>query len=221
MSFVPLNLAIEFDGQVHTQTTGALVAADSTPTWAVYEQGNITPVYTGNMTARSTTGVYFMAGTASAANGFTVGKVYQVKMTAIVSGVTDITVLARFILVPAWTVAGAPKVDAQYFAGQTITAAAGVTMPAAPAAVGSAMTLTSGERDSVADALLNRDMATGTDTGSTTVRTVRQALRFLRNKWGISAGTLTVKKEDDATTSWTGAVTTTAGDPVSQIDPAG
>jgi hypothetical protein len=72
-----------------------------------------------------------------------------------------------------------------------------------------------------ADALLNRDMATGTDSGSSTVRTVRQALRFLRNKWSISAGTLTVCKEDDSTASWTAAVTTTAGDPVSAAAPAG
>jgi hypothetical protein len=41
----------------------------------------------------------------------------------------------------------------------------------------------------VADAILNRDMSTGTDSGSTTVRTVRQALRFLRNKWSISGTT--------------------------------
>ena len=73
----------------------------------------------------------------------------------------------------------------------------------------------------VADAILNRDLATGTDSGSTTVRTVRQALRFLRNRFAIVAGTITVYKEDDATTSWTGAVGTTAGDPVTSIDPAG
>lgn len=94
-------------------------------------------------------------------------------------------------------------------------------LPASPAAVGSAMTLTSGERNSVADALLDRDMSTGTDSGSTTVRTVRQALRAFRNKWSIAAGTLTVYKEDDATTSWTADVTTGASDPVNTIDPAG
>jgi hypothetical protein len=49
-------------------------------------------------------------------------------------------------------------------------------LPASPSAVGSAMTLTAGERTSVADALLDRDMSTGADNGSTTVRTVRQAL---------------------------------------------
>lgn len=82
-------------------------------------------------------------------------------------------------------------------------------------------TLSTAERAAVADALLDRDMSAGVDSGSTTVRTMRQALRFLRNKWTIAAGTLTVKKEDDTATSWTGTVTTTAGDPASQIDPAG
>lgn len=71
-----------------------------------------------------------------------------------------------------------------------------------------------------ADALLNRDLSLGTDSGSPTVRTVRQALRFCRNRWVISGGTLTVYKEDDTTASWTGVVTQTAGDPVSQVDPA-
>jgi hypothetical protein len=81
--------------------------------------------------------------------------------------------------------------------------------------------LTSGERTSIADAILDRDMSTGTDSGSTTVRTMRQALRFLRNKFAIVAGTLTVYKEDDTTASWTAAITTTAGNPVSSSDPAG
>ncbi len=73
-----------------------------------------------------------------------------------------------------------------------------------------------------ADALLDRDMSTGTDSGSPTVRTARQALRFLRNKWAVVAGTLTVRKEDDTTASWTAAVTGTAGaDPVTSVDPAG
>lgn len=94
-------------------------------------------------------------------------------------------------------------------------------LPGSPAAVGSAMALTSGERNSVADALLNRDMSTGTDDGSATVRTVRQALRFLRNKWSISGSTLTVTKEDDTTASWTSVVATTPGaDPVTGSDPA-
>jgi hypothetical protein len=74
----------------------------------------------------------------------------------------------------------------------------------------------------IADGILDRDMATGTDSGSTTVRTVRQALRFLRNKWAVAAGTLTVYKEDDATASWTASVTGDAtADPITGSDPAG
>jgi hypothetical protein len=74
----------------------------------------------------------------------------------------------------------------------------------------------------LADALLNRDMSVGTDSGSTTVRTPRQALRFLRNYWDVSGTTLTVRKEDDATASWTATVSTDSGaDPVTGSNPAG
>ena len=74
----------------------------------------------------------------------------------------------------------------------------------------------------MADALLDRNMATGADNGSPTARTVRQALRFLRNKWTVSAGALTVFKEDDGTTSWTGTVSTDiAAVPIVGNDPAG
>lgn len=90
-------------------------------------------------------------------------------------------------------------------------------LPAAPAAVSDIPTAIQN-----ADALLDRNMATGADNGSTTVRTARQALRFLRNKWAISAGTLTVYKEDDASSSWTSAVSTdVAAEPVIGNDPAG
>ena len=73
----------------------------------------------------------------------------------------------------------------------------------------------------IADAFLDRDMSTGTDSGSATVRTARQALRFLRNKWSIAGTTLTVTKEDDTATSWTSEVTTDgAANPITASDPA-
>jgi hypothetical protein len=104
--------------------------------------------------------------------------------------------------------------------GYALTAAYDPAKTAAQA--GDAMTLTSGERNSVADALLNRDMSVGTDSGSSTFRTPRQALRFLRNKWAISGGTLTVYAEDDATASWTSTPTTDATAlPIISNDPAG
>ncbi len=69
-----------------------------------------------------------------------------------------------------------------------------------------------------ADALLKRDWTAVTGEAA---RSVLNALRFLRNKWGLSGGTLTVTKEDDATTAWTASVTGTAGaDPVTGVDPS-
>lgn len=126
-------------------------------------------------------------------------------------------------------------------AGQTVTAGAGVTFPSsvasptnitagtittattvtngvtlAAAAIDSASLATTG-KTAIADAVLDRDMSVGTDSGTEIVRTPRQALRVLRNKVDIPNGK--VKKEDDATDSWTFAVTTAAGNPVTVVDP--
>ena len=68
----------------------------------------------------------------------------------------------------------------------------------------------------IADGILGRNVSGGSSAG----RTVKQALHFLRNKWSIAGGTLTVTDTDDTTASWTAAVSTTAGNPVSTVDPA-
>lgn len=73
--------------------------------------------------------------------------------------------------------------------------------------------------DQNADALLARDLGSGTGAGSLNERTVRSALRFNRNKFTIAGGVLTVYREDDATIAFTAAITQTAGDPVSASDP--
>lgn len=68
-----------------------------------------------------------------------------------------------------------------------------------------------------ADALLDRNMGTGVDSGG---RTVRSALRLLRNKVVIALGVITVYKEDDTTPDYTAAVTTDASaDPIVSVDP--
>jgi hypothetical protein len=85
------------------------------------------------------------------------------------------------------------------------------------AQAGDAMTLTVAERASVADKLLGRSIAGSADGG----RTVTSALRALRNKTAVAAGTLTVYQEDDATADWTATATTDAGaDPIISVDPA-
>lgn len=83
-------------------------------------------------------------------------------------------------------------------------------LPAQPAAAGDIPSATDN-----ADALLGRSIAGGADGG----RTVTSALRRMRNRLAIASGVLSVYAEDDTTVDHTAAVTTTAGDPVSEIDP--
>ena len=72
--------------------------------------------------------------------------------------------------------------------------------------------------DAVADAILKRDFTAVTGESS---RSMLNALRLLRNKWDVAAGTLTVKKEDDSTTAWTAAVTSNASaEPIIGSDPS-
>lgn len=78
------------------------------------------------------------------------------------------------------------------------------------------------ERIAIADALLARDIGSGTNAGTVNERTVRSALRALRNKSSISGSLLTVTKENDDTLNpaWTATVSSDAAAiPVTGIDP--
>lgn len=67
-----------------------------------------------------------------------------------------------------------------------------------------------------ADTLLGRNIAGSTSGG----RTVSQALYFLRNKWTVISGALTVYQTDDTTSSWTGTVSSDASaNPIVGSDP--
>lgn len=72
-----------------------------------------------------------------------------------------------------------------------------------------------------ADTVLARDLGSGTGAGTLNERTVRSALRFLRNKWSISGTTLTVTKENDIDSAWVSTVATDAAAvPVVGSDPS-
>ena len=74
----------------------------------------------------------------------------------------------------------------------------------------------------IADALLDRDMSAGTDSGTNTFRTPRQAFRMMRNKVTADTSPGVVYKENDSDESWTFATTTSAGaPPIVEIDPTG
>lgn len=81
-------------------------------------------------------------------------------------------------------------------------------------AIGSSELATSAGQE-IADRILARNIAGGSDGG----RDVTSALRPLRNRVAIAGGTLTVYQENDTTSAWTAAATTAAGNPLSEVDP--
>jgi hypothetical protein len=81
---------------------------------------------------------------------------------------------------------------------------------------GSVGSVATAGNEAIADAVINRNIQGGSNTG----RTVRQALAALRNKVVVSGGTMTVYATDDSASEWTASVTTTAGNPITTIDPA-
>ncbi len=65
--------------------------------------------------------------------------------------------------------------------------------------------------DAIADGLLNRLLdSSGSSSDQLNERTVRSALRAMRNKVVVNAGNITVYKEDDASEAWAGTVSNTA-----------
>lgn len=76
--------------------------------------------------------------------------------------------------------------------------------------------LTAAERNAIADAILNRNVAGGSSAG----RLVKEALYALRNKRAEAGGTMTVYGVDDSTPSWTAAVGREPKNPATSVDPA-
>jgi hypothetical protein len=72
--------------------------------------------------------------------------------------------------------------------------------------------------DGIPDAILNRNIATGSNGG----RTVQDVMRANRNRVVIDpiGNTITVYEEDDITVAWSGAITTGDRDPINAVDPA-
>lgn len=71
----------------------------------------------------------------------------------------------------------------------------------------------------IADGILARNLdSTGDGSDTTNERTVRSALRAMRNRVDVSSGSITVYKEDDSTIAWNGDVSNTAD---VEINPTG
>jgi hypothetical protein len=162
----------------------------------VFEQEDDTPILTGAFTKRvGQIGNYRAKFEITNTNGFIVGNFYSVVGLAIVGGVLGKCICLIFRCGPTETMVAVPNSNIY-----------NVNVVAAQA---------------IADEFLDRDMAMGWDSGTSTIRTVRQALRILRNKWYISGGVLYVCKENDSEESWTAIPTTSvSAEPITGIDPA-
>lgn len=96
-------------------------------------------------------------------------------------------------------------------------AASGITAAslAAGALTDTAVAPSAGQK--IADEILNRNLVGGASGGS---RNIRNALRTLRNRVRVNGPSLEVYQEDDSTLAWTAATTTSASNPITEIDPA-
>lgn len=204
MNPVALNDSVYLHFGTSSASTGAATDADSTPTVSVAEDG--TALGYAPTVTNVATGLYKVQVDATAANGFEAGKRYSVYVTATVGGVTGRDGLAEFEVL---------GTDLNIGVASVISAVSITT-----GGVGSGA-IDASELNNIADAVLDRNLGAGIDSGSSTVRTVRQALRASRNRVAISAGVATVYKEDDSTASWTAAISTAAGNPITEVDPAG
>lgn len=120
---VPLNEDVHFD-VITAGNTGAAADADSPPTFSVYEEATdvaiLGPVTFTKRTAL--TGNYRGTFSVTVANGFEVGKWYNVISTATVGGITGKCVCLAFRCAPAENVVGVPIVDTTTLSGTASTA---------------------------------------------------------------------------------------------------
>lgn len=123
MSDIPLDEVVYFDVICHDPATGAVSDADSTPSFAVYEESTDTDIGVGGSLTKRTslTGNYRGSFTASSANGFELGKFYSVVASATVGSVAGKAVVKNFRVAAAETQTGYPKTDAQYVEGSDAT----------------------------------------------------------------------------------------------------
>ena len=73
----------------------------------------------------------------------------------------------------------------------------------------------------IADGILARDIGSGSSAGAINERTVRSALRGLRNKTTVINSEMTVYKEDDASTAWSATVSSSdSSKTITGVDPS-
>ncbi len=127
---IPIDEVIYFDAVTHDPDTGAIVDADSAPTFEIFEEATDTAIQSGTLTKRtSKTGDYRGTNTASLANGYEAGKWYSVIVSGTVTGsvslvaITAKKVAMHFRVAPAEVSAGVPLTQVNAVTAGAIVAA--------------------------------------------------------------------------------------------------
>lgn len=215
MKLYKIDQYFEFTFNTQRFDTGAATDADSTPTYRVYEENSDTVLVSGNCAKRddsNTTGYYYVRDQCTTANGFEVGKTYEVRIEATVNSVAGAAVVGRFAMIATNTwdsLFGGTAfldVDVNTIVTDAITAAA----------------VKSDAGNKLADHILRRSQANveASSNGDTyTGRSLAGAIAKLVNKISVSGSTLTVCKSDDSTTSFTQTVASSgAASPIISMD---
>jgi hypothetical protein len=163
----------------------------------------------------------------------------QTRVIGAYNGTTKVATIS-----PNWTTAPdgtsvyqvlpAGRVDVAAWAGNAVTASSGnpdvniesidagaIVAASFGAASIDAAALASDAVNEIADGVLDRNMATGADSGTSAVRTPRDALRALRNRVVSDATQLYIYQEDDTTIQWTASLSTveSTNNHISGMDP--
>lgn len=198
----------EMQPDVFTATVLATSAVTEI-TQGIWNQSRATASPTNTVPASGTFGFYLdqQVSTVSGGGGITAADVWAYSPRAL----TD---KAGFSLATSQTFNTTGSVGS--VTGSVGSVSGAVTVGTVNADVINATALSADACAEIADAILNRNIATGSSTG----RTVKDVMKLLRNKVTVSATTLTVYEADGTTIAWTAAVTSdAAATPITGVTP--
>lgn len=145
---------------------------------------------------------------------YTRGKAAPVAITLVTQTVTGAYTSGGFVEVSSTNQPGVYRLDLPNAALAAGADDVTITVRGAAGTNGAVLTI---NLPNIANDFLSADLGGGTNAGTLNERTVRSALRAMRNKVAVTNGTMTVFKEDDANTAWTTTLSNTAD---ITVDPA-
>jgi hypothetical protein len=201
-------------------------SGNGTPHIGAYNDYSLTATGLYNPTERNSSAITIVPGSTSQSIELYLGVTGLTASTAGLSATFNrtrslavpITLVSLSLMTDGWVSGGFKEVNASTMPGvyrldlPNAAIAAGaddvtVVVKGAAGTNGAVMTI---KLQSVANEILSADIGGGANAGTLNERTVRSALRAMRNKVSVGTGTMIVYKEDDSTEAWTGSLSNTA-----------